>query len=154
MFIIFLCIRTTGLLFHLLLIYSIAFCCVAEFLAPLLIDSLISLKCVFGVSRNVNLSIHYSFSLKCSLLFCPWRLCLGFPKGWLVLFPLFFACRTSYIFSFIYLKYSSTETELLNCFPTMWPSRYLQGWRWGPTETQLKTSHPCDVSMHLFLRLG
>jgi len=64
-------IGTVGLLFHCLFIYSITFCCVAEFLAPLLIDSLISLKYAFGVSRNVNFSIHYFFCLKCSQLFCP-----------------------------------------------------------------------------------
>lgn len=79
-FIIFLYVGTV-LPFHLLLIYLITFCCVAEFLAPLLIDSLISLKYAFGVSGNVNFSIHYFFSLKCCQLFCPRRLHLVFPTG-------------------------------------------------------------------------
>lgn len=92
--------------------------------------------CVWGLKKCKFLHPLF-FSLKCSQLFCPWRLHLGFPTGCLALFPLFFVWRRSYIFPFIYLKYSSPETELLNYLVT-WPSGYLQGWRWGVKEMCLR----------------
>lgn len=115
MFIIALFIGTLGLLFPLLLIHSITFCCVAEFLAPLLIDSLTSFKvCIWGLKKCKFLhTLFFLFEVQPVIL--PLK---SFPTGCLALFTLVFVWRLSYIFSFKYLKYSSLKTELLNYLAT------------------------------------
>lgn len=109
--------------------------------------------CTWGLKKYKFLHSLF-FPLKCSQLFCPWRLHLDFPIGCLEWFPLILIWRRSYVFSCIHFKYESFETELLNYLVTYDQVATWQWWRWGVKETRLKFYILYAGSMPWFLLSG
>lgn len=144
----------TGLLFLLLVIYSITLCCVAEFLAPLLIDSLISLKYAFGVLRNGNFSIHYFFRFEVQPVILPLKTAFKLSHRMPCVISTILCLKEILYFPFHIFKIFISWNWVIKSPCNIWPSWLLARMKMGHERKLDKTLHHYSGSMPWFVWSG